>query len=201
MMGPTIRSALLVAALGHPAACGEDGSATPSDAGDAEVYDVDETAESVPMCDPAYGAVEPTPDGNVVYGSWTRALCLDKDPAWCSDPAPPALVGLLKCEAVEGSWAWHFGSSAFRVMGREDDTCVVDWLHEVEGAAVRNTCRIPLPMTPWEGLAFVPRNEEFDAPLRGVEAFCVQTDTCSMLVGGDRECLDLVPRPPICGIP
>ncbi len=140
MMGPRFRSVCLVALGPLGAACGEDGSATPSDAGDsAEVRDVEETTESAPMCDPAFGDVEPTPDADVNYASWAQASCVDKEPAWCSDQAPPALVGLLKCDAVEGSWAWHFGSSAFRVLGREGDTCVIDWLHELEGGAVRNT--------------------------------------------------------------
>ena len=149
-------------------------------------------------CDPQSAPIKATPEGDTTYTSWSTTACLGEKPELCAEPTPAILESLLRCEAVQGGWYWDFGESAFRVHGRKDDTCRIEWLIDVEGGARVLMCDIPLQLRPWPGLSQVAGGEVFDDPLLGIEEHCTETRRCSLIFGGPDECRTLTPEPPQC---
>jgi hypothetical protein len=149
-------------------------------------------------CDTTSPPIRATPQVDTTYTSWDTTRCLQSKTALCAEPAPELLGGLLRCEPVQGGWFWAFGESSFRVHGRFDDTCRVEWLLDVEGGAKALMCDIPLQLTPWAGLSQASGGEVFDNPLLGIAEHCTEVTQCSLLSGADTECRDLDPEPPHC---
>ncbi|MCA9517856.1 MAG: hypothetical protein KC635_23110 [Myxococcales bacterium] len=196
-----LRLLLLLAPLA--AACGSDAGGGASDTLAADTLSADtltgDTTAVASSCDPASAPLTPAPTADVTYSDWTSVRCLSDKAALCADPAPPTLAGLLRCDAVESGWYWEQGSTAYRVLGRDGDDCVVRVMTEVEGAANLYTCRFPLPMTPWEGLAVAAGGEDADRPLAGVESRCTPAGSCTLIPGAPaEECATMTDRPPLC---
>lgn len=186
--------------------CGEDApaktDATETDVA-VEVSDIEETGEvevsERSSCDPSHDPVTPIGTNDFSYPIQKQYLCLPTKAAFCEVPAPAMAEELLQCKAAAGGWFSEQGSVAFRVMGRESGDCVIDFLAETEGGASYRRCRLPLPLTPWAGLAVEPGGEILDAPFMGIEADCTILDTCTLLEGGPGTlCYDLDPKPPDC---
>lgn len=149
-------------------------------------------------CDTSSLPIRTTPRVDTTYTTWDSTRCFQSKAALCADPAPDLLGGLLRCENVQGGWFWSFGESSFRVHGRFDDTCRVEWLLDVEGGAKVVMCDIPLQLTPWAGLTQASGGEVFDDPLLGLAEHCTEVTWCSLLGGGDNPCRELDPEPPHC---
>lgn len=141
-------------------------------------------------CDPTR-TVTPVSFDDVTYQEWGGVRCLER-PCICDGTgnAPAVLVeALLSCDAVIGGYYWGMGSAVLQVMGRKDGNYLLRIAQEVEGGAVMHECDLPLPLSPWPGLATAGDTAMGDPSLMaGIEDHCTLVDQCSLFPEGPDPC-------------
>ena len=172
---------------------------TPSspDAGIADGGPSDAGSASRDFCDADAGPVPTAVTGDITYAEVETHPCL-ADACLCDDGARAFTGSLLACEPVRGGYYWAQGSATLVVVGSESGDCLIDVAREVEGGMVMLRCRLPLPLSPWPGLA--TNGETAAAPnlLLGIEDRCTQTGSCNLQLGAPSYCGDLEDPPFNC---
>lgn len=149
------------------------------------------------LCDVDAGPV-PTPvTGDVTYGQVETYPCF-LDACMCDESARGFTGRLLACEAVRGGYYWAQGSTTVTVVGSEAGECVLDVAREVEGGVSMLRCRLPLPLSPWPGLATGGAGETAPDLLLGIQDRCVQIGSCNFIFGAPNFCDDLEDPPFVC---
>lgn len=75
--------------------------------------------------------------------------------------------------------------------------CVVDVAHETEAGVGVSRCTLPLPVTPWPGLAGVLDENDVSDPLEGLEDRCAPIASCCILPGCPTPCDAEIPLCPM----
>jgi hypothetical protein len=132
------------------------------------------------VCDPPLSVVPPTSTDDVLYDFDPTLKCFEAA-CFCEDEAAEVVHDLLACDPMESGFFWSFGALRVRVRGREAGECVYDVGREVEGGVAYHRCRLPLPVTPWAGLATTPNAKADDGFLEGIEDQCELIGSCCIL--------------------
>ncbi len=150
------------------------------------------------VCDPPLAEVAPSGTDDAVYADVPESRCFEST-CLCGSAARSFIDDVLACNPVAGG-AWGPGGSVYlRVAGREGGACVLEVGEEIEGGVKYSRCLLPLPITPWPGIATqMDSAVDGDSVLVGLDGQCETVGNCCVLPGCPGPCDTQLPDVPLC---
>ena len=189
--GPNLQSSTTSGSGGSSSSAGTGGSSSSASTGGTG-------GTGGGVCDPPLAPVTPSGTDDVTYADPEQLKCF-ANPCLCSSKARELVDHLLACDPIAGGFFWAQGAVYARVAGRKDGACVLEVGEEQEGGVTYRRCKLPLPITPWAGIAGDGDNTMGTAGfLEGIVDACESVGSCCIQPGCPDPCATKLPDVPLC---